>query len=75
MKTMDFVTGLTVEQALLQARKKAYIYNDAVLATINNIVMVVYKGTDIKKALAEYQDKLQFKYEIEKLKKQMKRTK
>ena len=75
MRTMDFVAGLTIEQALLQARRTAYVYNDTVLATINDIVMVIYKGTDIKKALAEYQDKLQFKYEIEELKKQMKRTK
>jgi len=72
---MDFVAGLTVEQALSQARRTAYVYNDAVLAIINDIVMVVYKGTDIQKALAEYQDKLQFKYEIEKIKQQMKRTK
>jgi len=75
MRTMDFVAGLTIEQALLQARRMAYVYNDTVLATINDIVMVIYKGTDIQKALAEYQDKLNFKYEIEELKKQMKRTK
>jgi hypothetical protein len=74
MKTADFVTGLTPEQALLRARRMAYVCNDAVLATINGIVMVIYKGTDLKKALAEYQDKLNFKNEIEELKKQIKRT-
>lgn len=72
---MDFVAGLTIKQALLQARRKAYVYNDAVLANINDIVVVVYKGTDIQKALAEYKDKLLFKYEIEEIKAQMKRTK
>lgn len=72
---MDFVAGVTVEQALLQARQKAYVYNGDVLAVINDIVMIVNKGTDIKKALAEYQDKLQFKHEIDEIKAQMKRTK
>ena len=72
---MDFVAGIAVEQALLRASRMAYAYNDTVLATINDIVMVVDKGADIKKALAEYQDKLLFKYEIEDIKRQMKRTK
>ena len=72
---MNFVAGVDVEKALSQARQKAYVYNDDVLAVINDIVMVVYKGTDIQKALAEYHDKLNFKYEIEKMKAQMKRTK
>ena len=72
---MDFVAGITIEQALSQARRKAYVYTDDVLAVINDIVMIVHKGTDIQKALAEYRDKLRFKYEIEEIKKQVKRTK
>ncbi|MBR5354781.1 MAG: hypothetical protein IK122_01480 [Alphaproteobacteria bacterium] len=68
MRTVDFVTRLTVEQALLHARKVAYTYNDTVLATINGIVMIVNKGTDVNKAMAEYQQKNNLKNEIARLK-------
>lgn len=70
MKELEFVAGLTIEQALLRARSMAYTYNDAVAAIINDIVIIVHKGSDIKKLMAEYQQKLQLKYEIEKIKKQ-----
>ena len=75
MKELEFVSGLTIEQALLRARQMAYTYNDVVTAIINDIVIIVYKGADIKKLMAEYQQKLQFKYEIENIKKQNIKTK
>ena len=65
---MNFVAGLTIEQALERARRFAYDYNDTVLAVINDIVMIVNKGTDTKKALDEYHQKLRLKYEIEAMK-------
>ena len=72
---MNFVAGITIVQALEHARRVAYNYNDTLLAVINDIVMIVYKGTDIQKALAEYHQKLKFRYEIEELKARMRKTK
>ena len=63
MQTMNFVAGLTIEQALTRARNLAATSNQSVLADINDIKIKVDKNTDIKKALAEYHQKLDKLYE------------
>lgn len=55
---MNFVAGLTIEQALIRARNLATTSNQPVLADINDIKIQVDRNTDIKKALAEYHQKL-----------------
>ena len=62
MQTMNFVAGLTIEQALIRARNLASTSNQPVLADINDIKIEVDKNTDIKQALAEYHQKLKEKY-------------
>lgn len=59
---MNFVAGLTIEQALIRARNLATTSNQPVLADINDIKITVDKHTDIKKALAEYHQKLEESY-------------
>ena len=68
MQTMNFVAGLTIEQALIRARNLAMTSNQPVLADINDIKMTVDKNTDIKKALAEYHEKLAKKHAEQTLK-------
>lgn len=58
MQTMNFVAGLTIEQALIRARNLAKTSNQPVLADINDIKIKVDKNTDIQKALAEYHQRL-----------------
>ena len=70
MKTLSFVAGLTIKQALLQAHKVACNYDDTVLAIINDVVMVIDKETNVKDALVSYYQKINLKYEIERLRKQ-----
>ncbi len=47
MQTMNFVAGLTVEQALIRARNLATTSNQPVLADINDIKIEVNRNTDI----------------------------
>jgi predicted nucleic-acid-binding protein len=68
MQTMEFVAGLTIEQALLKATKTTKESDEQIEAIINDVVMIVDKKTDITKALNEYHQKQKFKYEIEMLK-------
>ena len=70
MKTLNFVQRLSAQDALTRARQVAYNYNEEVMAIINGVVMIVYKGTDIKKALLEYNQKINLKFEIERMKAQ-----
>lgn len=58
MQTMNFVAGLTIEQALIRARNLATTSNQPVLADINDIKIEVNRNTDIQQALAEYHQKL-----------------
>ena len=67
MKTMEFHAGPTIEEALQEARDAARNAKQPVLADINDIVMLIDQDTDINKAVAEYRQKLNMKYEIEKI--------
>ena len=62
MQTMNFVAGLTIEQALIRARNLATTSNQPVLADINDIKIQVDKNTDIQRALAEYHQRLDKKH-------------
>lgn len=70
MRTLDFVAGLTIPQALSRACKFVRSTGEPVLADINDVMMIIDKDTDIHKATADYRKKLEFKYEIEKHKRQ-----
>jgi len=62
------VAGLTITQALETARLIARKENKKVIANINDIIMCISHNTNIKLALNLYQRRLEFKYEIEKMK-------
>ena len=64
MEIMEFVSGLTVYDALCKARNAALKSNKPVLVDINDIIMLVDKKSDIQKLVNEYRNKLDFKYEI-----------
>ena len=70
MKTLDFVAGLTIPQALSRACNFVKNTGEPVLADINDIMIVINKDTDLHKAIVDYRQKLEFKYEIEKLRRQ-----
>ncbi|MBR4891810.1 MAG: hypothetical protein IKZ34_01330 [Alphaproteobacteria bacterium] len=70
MKVLKFVAGLTISQALEQACNAASHEHQTVLAEINDIMMPVSKNDTPDSLLKKYKQKLQFKYEIEQLKKQ-----
>ena len=70
MKTLDFVAGLTIPQALSRACNFVRNTGEPVLADINDVMMVIDKDTDMHKAIVDYRQKLEFKYEIERLRRQ-----
>jgi len=59
---MNFVAGLTIEQAITRARNLAITSNQPVLADINDVKIQINANTDIEKALAEYRQKLDERY-------------
>lgn len=67
MRTLDFVAGLTIKQALERACLFVKNTQQPVLADINDIVMVFDKDTDVHTAIKEYRQRLEFKYEIERM--------
>ena len=73
MKDINFVAGLTIKEALVVACKTSVFHNEPVLAVINDIVMIVDKNTNTENALSEYHKKLEFKYEIEDIKREKQR--
>lgn len=66
--TYNPVAGLTIKEALERAVEMADKKRQCVLVVINDIVMAVNKNTNIDEALKEYHDKLDFKYQIAKMK-------
>ena len=68
MKTIDFVAGYTINEAIEKAIKTAVKSNTIIHANINDIILIIDKNTNLKKAIEECHQKLNFKYEIEKLK-------
>lgn len=62
--TYNPVAGLTIEEALKHAIAIARERRQHVLVIMNNIAVIVNKDTDVKVALKEYRDKLDFKYEM-----------
>ena len=70
MEMLDFVAGLTISEALSRACSFVRNTKRPVLADINDIMMVIDKDTDIHKAIMDYRQKLEFKYEIEKTRRQ-----
>ena len=69
MRTLDFVAGLTIPQAFSRACNFVRNTGEPVLADINDIIMIINKDTDLHKAVIDYRQKLEFKYEIERMKK------
>ena len=67
MKTLDFVAGLTIKQAIEHACLCVKNTKQPVLADINDIIMLFDQDTDINKATEEYRQRLEFKYEIERI--------
>ena len=63
------VAGLTIKQALTRAIEMSTKKQEHVLTIMNDIVMVVDKNTNVELALQEYHDKLDFKYQIQQMKK------
>jgi hypothetical protein len=70
MEVLNFVAGLTICQAIQRAKDVASESAHGVLVDINDIQMLIKKDTNTKKALIEYSKKLEFKNEIEKIKRQ-----
>lgn len=70
MRTLDFVAGLTIPQALSRACNFVRNTGEPVLVDINDIIMIINKDTDLHKAVIDYRQKLEFKYEIERMKRQ-----
>ena len=67
MRTLEFVAGLTIKQAIERACLFVKNTKQPVLADINDIMMIFDKDTDVHKAIKEYREKLEFKYEIERI--------
>lgn len=70
MHTLEFVAGLTIFEALSRACNFVKNTKKPVLADINDIMMLVDKDTDLHKAIKNYRQKLEFKYEIEKIRRE-----
>lgn len=70
MEILNFVSGLTINQAVQRAKDTAIESNQHVLVDINDVMMLIDKDTNVKSAMIEYSKKLEFKYEIEKMKRQ-----
>ena len=70
MQTMEFVAGLTIEQALLKATKTAYKSGTTVEAVVNDIVMIVDKNDKVENLLKEYHQKHNLRCEIENVRNQ-----
>ena len=62
------VCGLTIREALNNAKALARKNNKTVIANINDIIMCVSSTSTIKDTLDLYHKKLDLKYEIEKMK-------
>lgn len=70
MPTIEYspVAGLTILEALRKARMMACKDKSIVVANINDVIVCISPETDVKTALQSYRQKLDFKYEIEKIK-------
>ena len=64
------VAGFTIEEALERARWIARREGKKVIANINDIIMCVSQDSNIKMALNSYHEKLNLKYEIEKIRRE-----
>ena len=64
------IAGLTIEEALERARWIARREGKKVIATINDVIMCISQDSNIKMALNSYHEKLNLKYEIEKMKRE-----
>lgn len=67
------VAGLTIREALQQAKVIARTQGGTTVANINDIIMCVSQKTDISEALDLYYQKLNFKNEIENIKREKQR--
>lgn len=70
MQTMEFVAGLTIEQALLKATKTAAKSGTPVEAIVNDIVIIVDRNDKVEKLLKEYHQKHNLRCEIENVRNQ-----
>ena len=64
------VCGLTIKEALKTARTMAREQNKKVIANINDVIMCISSDSDIQMSLDSYREKLDFKYEIENMKRE-----
>ncbi len=70
MKTVDFVSGHLAKTAFESAKRIVFAQGQSVLAIINDIVIIVDENSNIDNLVQEYRKKLDFKYEIENIKRQ-----
>lgn len=70
MQVLSFVSGFTVAQAINKACDRAAYERQDFLAEINDIILFIGKHSNPAALLREYKKKLDFKYEIEQLKRQ-----
>ncbi|MBO5705105.1 MAG: hypothetical protein J6R99_03760 [Alphaproteobacteria bacterium] len=70
MEVVKYVSGYTVKMALQHACDIATKKQETVLTEINDIMMRVEKNDSPDALLEEYKQKLNFKYEIENIKRQ-----
>lgn len=68
MIVMNAIAGETVIQALTKAYSVALHERKNVLLEINDIMMLIDKKSSLSGLLNKYRTKLQFKHEIEQLK-------
>lgn len=64
------IPGTTIKNALKNAKRLAHHHNTTVIANINDIMMCLNAKTDIDKALTNYHEKLDLKYEVMKIQRQ-----
>ena len=62
------VAGLTIRQALQNAKTTASMEHKNVVANLNDVIMCISSRTNVDKALQLYAEKLALKYEVEKIK-------
>ena len=65
------VAGPTIEEAVESAVKMAKASGKTVIMDINDIVMVVTATTKAEEAVDLYRNRLNFKYEFEKMRRKM----
>ena len=70
MKFIQGIVGESVIHTLTKACHVAKHERDSVLLEINDVIMYVNKETSLNNLYNKYQQKLNFKYEIERIKRQ-----